>query len=263
MSAIVPNQQWFSVEELGRATWAISEYGHAERVHSYLLGGSERAALIDTGLGVDDIRTIVDRLIDRPVVVVTTHSHWDHVGGHGGFEWVLVQALEADWLRNGAPLPADVVRGSRGVAAFLQGPPPGFNLASWQPHRGAATGLVGEGDRLILGSRELVIMHTPGHSPGHISVHDPTQGLLITGDLVYRGRMFASFEGADPRAFANSVHRLRGLQRVDALLPGHNEIWLDRAELADLDDGLQALAREGRMHPGSGRQDLGQFQIEL
>ena len=55
-----------------------SEYGHWEEPHSYLLLGEERAVIIDTGLGVADIRKKVEQLTDLPVSVVTTHVHWDH-----------------------------------------------------------------------------------------------------------------------------------------------------------------------------------------
>jgi len=47
---------WFTVQRIDDQTYAISEYGHWEKVHSFLLMGEERAALIDTGLGIDNIR---------------------------------------------------------------------------------------------------------------------------------------------------------------------------------------------------------------
>ena len=50
---------WFTVEEIDKSTWAVSEYGHWEEVHCYLVVGKTRAVVIDTGLGVADIRTVV------------------------------------------------------------------------------------------------------------------------------------------------------------------------------------------------------------
>ena len=51
---------WFTVEEIDSQTFAISEYKHWEETHCYLLCGQESAVLIDTGLGVSNIRKIVD-----------------------------------------------------------------------------------------------------------------------------------------------------------------------------------------------------------
>jgi len=76
---------WFAVEEIDNDTFAISEYRHWEETHCYLLLGTESAILIDTGLGISNIRNIVDHLTSLPVMVVTTHVHWDHIGGHKYF----------------------------------------------------------------------------------------------------------------------------------------------------------------------------------
>ena len=73
---------WFTIEKIDNDTFVISEYGHFERVHSYLLLGDKFALLIDTGLGIGDIKKEVDLLTDLPIKVVTTHVHWDHIGGH-------------------------------------------------------------------------------------------------------------------------------------------------------------------------------------
>jgi glyoxylase-like metal-dependent hydrolase (beta-lactamase superfamily II) len=66
---------WFTVQGLDSKTFAISEYGHWEKVHSFLLLGETRAALIDTGLGIDSIKRITDQLTDLPIIVLTTHVH--------------------------------------------------------------------------------------------------------------------------------------------------------------------------------------------
>ena len=77
---------WFTVEKIDAHTFAISEYKHWEETHCYLLCGTERAVLIDTGLGVANIKNVVENLTDLPIVVLTTHAHWDHIGGHKYFK---------------------------------------------------------------------------------------------------------------------------------------------------------------------------------
>lgn len=56
---------WFTVEEIDHDTFAISEYKHWEETHCYLLCGMEKAVLIDTGLGISDIRKVGSRAFNR------------------------------------------------------------------------------------------------------------------------------------------------------------------------------------------------------
>ena len=60
---------WFTIEEIDTQTFAISEYQHYEETHCYLLCGQNKAALIDTGLGVSDIKCVVNHLTTLPVTV--------------------------------------------------------------------------------------------------------------------------------------------------------------------------------------------------
>lgn len=66
---------WFTIEEVDDDTFAISEYKHWEETHCYLLCGTQKVVLIDTGLGVSDIRKAVESLTDLPIEVITTHAH--------------------------------------------------------------------------------------------------------------------------------------------------------------------------------------------
>ena len=89
-------ENWFTVETIDKNTFAISEYKHWEETHSYLLIGEKSALLIDTGLGIADIKQVVESLTSLPILVATTHIHWDHIGGHGSFENIAVYENKKD-----------------------------------------------------------------------------------------------------------------------------------------------------------------------
>ena len=57
---------WFTIDKLDHETYIISEYRHWEETHCYLLNGSEKSLLIDTGLGIANIYDEVQKLTDRP-----------------------------------------------------------------------------------------------------------------------------------------------------------------------------------------------------
>ena len=69
----------------------ISDFGIA---NCYLLIGEERALLIDCGLGIGDIKGAVEKITDKPILVVATHGHVDHAGGDGQFEKIYVHTLD-------------------------------------------------------------------------------------------------------------------------------------------------------------------------
>ena len=112
---------WFTVETMDSATFAISEYGHWTQIHSYLFVGNERAALIDTGLGIANIKEIVLQLTQLPVLVITTHVHADHIGGHSLFTEIAVHENDKSWLEHGIPIPIEQIRKYITKKPFIRG----------------------------------------------------------------------------------------------------------------------------------------------
>ena len=102
-------KDWFTLDQIDPDTSILSEYRHWEETHCYLLNGSERSLLIDTGLGICNIYDQVVRLTQKPVTAVATHIHWDHIGGHRYFPDFYAHEAELDWLHGGFPLsPAQI-----------------------------------------------------------------------------------------------------------------------------------------------------------
>ena len=89
---------WVTIEKIDTQTFAISEYSHYEETHCSLLCGQHKAALIDTGLGVSNIKSVANHLTTLPVTVFTTHVHWDHIGGHKHFGRIAVHEAEKTGL---------------------------------------------------------------------------------------------------------------------------------------------------------------------
>jgi glyoxylase-like metal-dependent hydrolase (beta-lactamase superfamily II) len=121
---------WFTVDKIETDTFAISEYKHYEETHCYLLIGTECALLIDTGLGVSNIHDVVHTLTKLPIIVATTHVHWDHIGGHRYFNDLAVHELEKGWLDSRFPIPLEMIKHNLicKPCAF----PSDFNLNNYQ-----------------------------------------------------------------------------------------------------------------------------------
>jgi len=227
-----PNGDWFVVRRVTRDTYAVCEPGH---VNSFLLVGTERAVLIDTGLGVAPIRPIVEALSDRPVTVVNTHSPPDHVAGNHEFEQIAIHPAGRAALEN-QPFSEEDYRGYMDYAERMLGAaggfeaadreyfqlfdsearprpfPPGFDPASWTVRPSRATEELSDGDRIDLGDRSLTVIATPGHSPDGICLLDERDGVLVEGDTLGTGPLYAQFPDSDLEAFARSSARLRELK---------------------------------------------------
>lgn len=255
---------WFTVQKIDRITYAISEYGHWEKVHSFLLLGREKAVLIDTGLGIDNIKRITDQLTHLPIDVITTHVHADHIGSHGEFERIYVHKADKDWLVNGIKgLSIEQIRKDMGRDITLPMPDT-FNPKTYQPFQGEPTGTLNDGDVIDLGSRQLVIYHTPGHSPGHICIFDETSGYLFTGDLLYDTTpIYAFYPSTNPVDLVNSLEKISEIPNVSMVYGSHNTLGLKSTILKEVKNAVKFLRENELTKFGTGIHQFKGFSIQF
>ena len=236
---------WHTATEIANDTFLIAEpFGAVEprfgvdTVNMYLVVGQHGTALIDSGTGIGDVSEVVRRLTPLPCIVLNTHSHWDHIGANMRFDNRAVHEIESAQIA----IEPDV----QGMQEPLRSPsaqavlPPGYDAAGYRIPAGPATRLLQDGDEIDLGGRSLHIIHTPGHSPGHVAYLDGANGLLFSGDTAYQGPMYACFRGGNPADFAVSTSRLAALPGLQLICPGHNELIRDTSWLAQLAEGVDA-----------------------
>ncbi|NGZ76323.1 MBL fold metallo-hydrolase [Saccharibacillus alkalitolerans] len=255
---------WFTVQRIDDSTYAISEYGHWEKVHSFLLLGREKAALIDTGLGIDDIKRITDKLTDLPVDVLTTHVHADHIGSHGRFERLYVHELDRGWLENGIEgLSLEQIR--RDMGRDITRPvPPGFDPRTYTPFRGSPAGTLADGDTVDLGDRTLSVYHTPGHSPGHLSFFDRGRGYLFTGDLLYdETPVYAFYPSTSPEDLIASWEKIADIPNVTKVYGSHNTLGLAPDILERARSAAGWLRENGLAKFGTGTHRFNGFSVQF
>lgn len=250
---------WFTMEQIAPDTWRLSEYRHWEETHCYLLLGRDRGLVIDTGLGIGDIREPLEALTDMPLTAVATHVHWDHVGGHRHFPAFYAHALELPWLQGAYPQPVEAVRAMVADRCRL---PEGFDVNAYQLFQGTPAALLADGDEIGLGGRSLRVLHTPGHSPGHMCFYEADRGWLFTGDLVYRGELLAFFPSTDPAAYLQSLERTAALP-VKRVLPGHHDPDPPPEIVPRMRDAFRRLRDRGQLRHGAGTFRFGDWSVRL
>ncbi|NLP46792.1 MAG: MBL fold metallo-hydrolase [Epulopiscium sp.] len=254
---------WFTIQKIDNNTYAISEYGHWEKVHSYLLIGKTYALLIDTGLGIGNIKKEVDLLTDLPVKVVTTHVHWDHIGGHSLFSDISVHIDDAEWLKSGIPIPINMIKNNVIKEPFSKIPPKEFNINKYKVYTGNPTKLLIDNDIIDIGSRKIKVLHTPGHSPGHICLLDEDRGYLYTGDLIYFGTLYACYQSTNPLQFKQSVERISHLSNIQKILPAHNDLNIPINTIEKVKNAFEYIDKNNLLFHGSGNFKFGNFNIQI
>jgi glyoxylase-like metal-dependent hydrolase (beta-lactamase superfamily II) len=165
-----------------------------------------KSSIIEDGLKPEDIK-----------MVIHTHCHPDHMEAG--------QVLEDDYNSVQAMSPQE--------KEFYDGP--GLKFFPWMgldTPRGHIGKLIPEGP-FALSDKTLQIYLTPGHTPGGICIHWPEAGLLIGGDLVFRGSFGRTdFPGGNSGLLFDSIKRMRDLDNVELILTGHGPSIVGKANVA-------------------------------
>jgi len=231
---------WFEVYKVAPGTFAIYEPHQAEETISYLILGTKQAVLFDTGMGISSIRKVTKQLTAKPIVVLNSHTHDDHVGGNWEFDYVF--AMDTDFSRKSS-------RGSRADAQAEIAPgqicgklPVGFNPKTYATRQWKILHFVHDGFKINLGARTVEIVATPGHTPDSIALLDRANGLLFTGDTYYPAAIWLYRPETDMDAYVASVKRLAALApQVKMVLGAHNIPVADPAVLPKLVDAILAV----------------------
>ena len=200
----------------------------AHEATGYLVVGRDRACLIDTMNAACDLGQAVRRLTDKPVTVVNTHGHPDHIFGNMYFDCAYLH-------------PADLAL----ARMFVEDP--GFLRILEERHRSMPPFReVREGDVFDLGGRTLEVFELPGHTPGGILLLLREDRILFTGDSVNH-HLWMQLDGClTLRAFLKELDRVMFLtERADRILHGHGRAEDDIALLPALRAGVAEIC-DGR-----------------
>ena len=164
--------------KIDEKTWFINFMNGSQNM--YLLEGNDKALLIDTGFGAGNLREYVEKLTDKPIVVVNTHFHPDHSAGNGEFREVHMQ--------EGALIDAPSICGSDIIL---------FDLNKL-PYPNYKKIFVEDGFVFELGDRDVeVIITKPAHCNSSIFLLDKKHKMFFTGDEI---------EAAQVNLFDNSYN---------------------------------------------------------
>lgn len=235
---------WFALEDVAPGVIAIGEPRFYQINWSYLITGTRRALLLDTGTGIRDMAKAVRGLTTLPVTALPSHMHYDHTGGLAGFPHIAVPDLPLlrEGERDGWFTPRDDL--FVGSWEGMRWTP--VKVKDWLPI----------GSTIDLGGRSLQLLHTPGHSPDSVSLLDEASDILFAADFVYPGKLYAQIENSDAAAYLDAATALLPrLKPGTAIFCAHGKPdaeKLNRAprlgtgDIADLKASLELLKASGQ-----------------
>lgn len=238
---IPQDQDWFEVYRVSAGVHAIYEPGQFEEVISFLVTGEERALLFDTGLGIGDMRRVVSELTDLDVIVVNSHSHYDHIGGNHQFDTIYSTGSDYSRARAEGSAPEDV------AGFFTEGwvwktLPADVNPKTFRSEPFDITKTVRDGEVIDLGGRQLEVVMVPGHAPDALCLLDRDNRIIFTGDTFYLAPLYTHLEGSDFDRYAESAERLAALSDAyDHAYTAHNVPVVDGDYLVRMAEAFRAI----------------------
>jgi len=195
----VPNSSdWFEIIQLPNKVYAFWEPGHQEKVNAFLIIGSDKDVLYDTGMGIASISKAIkelqqyEKLPQKTLMVINSHNHLDHNGGNSEFDvaWIYKNNWGIEKLTQGIAGGEDAgfvsywdqLTDHPGVQA-----PSNFNprTQSIPPFPRENIRFLVDGDVVDLGNRKFQVIHTISHSPDGLALYDLDNEILFGGDTFY------------------------------------------------------------------------------
>jgi glyoxylase-like metal-dependent hydrolase (beta-lactamase superfamily II) len=169
------------------------------------------AIVVDPGGEVTKLEAVIRELGVKVVKVVLTHGHLDHVGGAEE----LAKSHKVDII---GPHRADDfwLKGLEGQSQMFGFPlTKAFEPSAW----------LNEGDVVTFGHETLAVFHTPGHSPGHVILHNEASQTAFTGDVLFSGGVGRTdFPQGNFDVLIRSIkEKLWPLGNEVTFIPGHGE----------------------------------------
>lgn len=220
---------WFTSVRMSENVIRISDH---DVVNMYMVTGTQKAMLIDNGLGVANIRDYIKTLTNIPLIVVITHAHPDHAGGNYQFKEVYIHPDDMTMATGYNNLP----KKSGNIGNMMTGGakvPDNEMFKDTLNHQTTKMIPISDGQVFDLGGRKIEVIYTPGHTAGEICLLDKENRMLFTGDND-NSLVWLHFSGTLPlEVYLQSLEKINArANEFDNLYPGHGDA-VDKTFIAE------------------------------
>ena len=164
-----------------------------------------------------------------------------------------------DWLNGKFPLSIQTVHDMVIDRCDL---PDGFDVSKYEMFQGSPTSVLEGGEIIDMDDRKIEVLHTPGHSPGHLCFWEQERGYIFTGDLIYKGTLFAYYPSTDPEAYLESLEIIAAMPSK-RLFPAHHSLDIQPEIAIRMRDAFRELKAQGKLHHGAAIYRYGDWSVWL
>jgi glyoxylase-like metal-dependent hydrolase (beta-lactamase superfamily II) len=179
------------------------------RCNMWHVRGRDHDLLFDSGLGHVSLRNYVPLVTERPLIAVASHTHFDHIGSHHEFPGCCVHHAEAKILKD--PRNEWTLADRYATDDMFDRFPEGWDAKSYHIKPADVGRTLQHGDIIDLGNRAFEVIHTPGHSPGGIGLHEKATGTFLSGDIIYDGPLIDDAYHSDKPEYVSTLEGLKKL----------------------------------------------------
>jgi glyoxylase-like metal-dependent hydrolase (beta-lactamase superfamily II) len=201
---------WFGKTIIDASTTMLTEpFVHDfVRANIWHFKGRDADLLVDTGMGICPLAPEIDTPEGKPLIVVATHIHLDHVGSLHEFPLRLgpIQSASTFSTMDEAVTYAYMFTNLDGAVSKL--PSPGWKAADYKIPSAPLTRTLDEGDIVDLGDRQFRVLHLPGHSPDSIALFEEADGLFFAGDAIYDSMLIDDLPDSSRPDYRLTMQRL-------------------------------------------------------
>ena len=230
------NSEWFNLNEIKDGVWFISDKTGA---NCYLVEGKTKSLLIDTGWGLANLNELVGSITSKPVNVVFTHGHPDHV--NGAFQFSDLYITEEDEKL----MEMFYTKETREqiISRFKEILPSDFNVDNWVNAQINKPTPISDGYIFDLGNRKLEVIECPGHTPGSICLLDAVDEILFSGDSLLAKPVLMNLETSlGLNTYLKSIKRVNTFSDdFNIILSGHDDEPVDPIVIEELINGVSDI----------------------
>ena len=231
---------FFRAEEIAEKSWMIKN-AFVENSYAicYLVEGRDCALLIDTIIGLGNLKAFCETLTDKPIRVVNTHSHSDHVGGNFHFDHCYLHHRDIGTFQECIGIKKEkLVELAKKIALeeYRDLIEPDENFADWNPIRVFP---ICDGDVFDLGDRRIEVVEVGGHTAGSVVLIDDKTRIAFCGDVCNSNTLLEFDTSLPVNIYLQNLKRLAAYSdRFDMMYGGH-EVF----DKSIIEEGIETAAK--------------------